>query len=153
MPVGDDTFAYRGRLPHLAKPERIYDVTFCTTQREVLTPAARDIVLRTCVAFHEVLCWLDCIIVMPDHVHVILIPYLDSSLSRVLGRMKGRSSFEVNRRFGRQGPLWQRESFDRMIRSEDKLAQKRAYIFDNPVRAGLVSRWQDYPWIWWSGGL
>jgi len=85
---------------------------------------------------------------MPDHVHLITTPYEHSSIHEVLGRIKGASVHLVNRLLGRHGNLWLRESFDRMIRSADSLQQKREYIFNNPVRAGLVQRWEDYPWLW-----
>jgi len=93
---------------------------------------------------------------MPDHAHLIVMPF-EETIETVLGRMKGGSSYFVNRLLHRAGTLWQRESFDRMVRSEENLAKKREYVLNNPVRAGLVKRWEDYPWNWtpflWSGGL
>jgi REP element-mobilizing transposase RayT len=153
MPIGNDTYAYRQRLPHLVKRDRTYDVTFCTRDREVLSPQARDVVLGACTALHEVLWWLDCVVVMPDHVHLIAMPFETTNIATVLGRAKGRSSFQINRTLGRSGPLWQRDSFDRIVRSDENLVKKREYLFNNPVRKGLVERRQDYKWIWWSGGL
>jgi hypothetical protein len=35
-----------------------------------------------------------------------------------------------------------------VLRSSESLDAKIAYILENPVRAGLVSEWQQYPWIW-----
>jgi putative transposase len=150
MPIGDDTFAYRGRLPHLAKPERMYCVDFCTQQREQLPPAARDIVLASCIYDHTKTCWMDCVTVMPDHVHLIVKPYESATVDEVLERIKGASVHFINRALSRRGTLWQRESFDRIVRAGEKLAQKREYLLNNPVRAGLVARWQDYPWTWHS---
>jgi REP element-mobilizing transposase RayT len=150
MPIGNDTYAYRQRLPHLVKPDRTYYVTFCTHNREVLSPQARDIVLRTCTALHEVLWWLDCVVVMPDHVHLIAMPFETTNIATAVGRAKGRSSFDINRAFGRSGSLWQRDMFDRIVRSDENLTKKREYIFNNPVRKELVTRWEDYKWIWWS---
>ena len=152
MPVGDDTFAYRRRLPHLSRRERTYYVTICTLQRQVLPGAARDIILRTLVAAHQRDCWLDSLTIMPDHAHMIVLPLEHISLPKLLGWMKGRSSFDVNRALNRAGGLWQTESFDRILRSDENLEKKRAYIFNNPVRAGLVENWRDYPWNWWHGG-
>ena len=148
MPVGDDTYAYRGRLPHLAKPDRTYFVTFCTQAREILMQEARDVVLQSCTYDHGALCWIDCVVVMPDHVHLIVTPYDSSTVQCVLRRIKSASAYRVNRSTGRTGPLWQRESFDRMVRSEENLQKKREYIFNNPVRAGLVSRCDEYKWCW-----
>jgi len=148
VPVRDDTEAYRGRLPHLLKSGRMYYVTFCTVRRECLSANARDVVLASCIHDHDVLCWIDCVVVMPDHVHLIVAPYEQASLSIVLKNMKSRSAIGVNRLMKRAGSLWQRESFDRIVRSTDNLERNRQYIFENPVRAGLVKRVEDYPWIW-----
>jgi putative transposase len=150
VPVGDDTYAYRRILPHLSKPDRTYYVTFCTYKREILPPPARSLVMRSCTYDHQRLAWIDCVVVMHDHVHLIASPYETTSITKILERVKGASAHRVNRLLARSGTLWQRESFDRMVRSEESLTQKRAYIFDNPVRKGLVARWEDYPWIWYS---
>jgi hypothetical protein len=66
----------------------------------------------------------------------------------VLARIKGASAFRVNQLAGRTGAVWQRESFDRIIRSDENLTKKREYIFNNPVRAGLVLRAESYRWNW-----
>jgi REP element-mobilizing transposase RayT len=87
---------------------------------------------------------------MPDHLHFIVAPLESSSLHRIIGRIKGASAYKVNRLSGRHGPLWQREAFDHMIRHDESLDEKRDYIATNPVRAGLVTRWQDYKWFWCS---
>jgi putative transposase len=150
--IGDDTYAYRQRLPHLVKPGRLYDVTFCTRRREVLPPPARNVVLAACIRLHEVLWWLDCVVVMPDHVHLLAFPF-ELAIATIVGRVKGRSSHDINQLLNRTGSWWQRDGFDRIVRSDEKLHKKRQYLFDNPVRAGLVERWEDYPWIWWSGGV
>ena len=147
--IGNDTFAYRGRLPHLSKAERAYFVTFCTVRREVLPEDARSIVLMSCIHDHDRLCWIDCAIVMPDHVHLIVTPFDDVRLWDLLRRIKSASAYRVNHGLQRSGPLWQRESFDRMLRSDENVIEKREYIFNNPVRAGIVKSWQEYSWLWY----
>jgi REP element-mobilizing transposase RayT len=92
---------------------------------------------------------MDCVVVMPDHVHLITTPYDDVALCHLLDRIKGASVHLINRLLRRSGKLWQRDSFDRILRSDESLYAKREYIFNNPVRAGLVTRWQDYRWIWY----
>jgi putative transposase len=61
--------------------------------------------------------------------------------------IKGASAHRVNRALGRTGRVWQTESFDRVLRISEKLREKVAYVLENPVRGGLVARWQDYPWL------
>jgi putative transposase len=150
MAIGNDTYAYRRRLPHLSKKGRTYYVTFCTKGRRVLPPPARTLILASCVYDHERIAWIDSVIVMPDHGHLIATPYEESSITILLERIKGATVHRVNRLLRRTGSLWQRESFDRIVRSAEYLQRKRDYLFHNPVRAGLVTRWEDYPWIWFS---
>jgi hypothetical protein len=46
------------------------------------------------------------------------------------------------------GAVWQEESFDHVLRSNESFEQKLEYIRQNPVRAGLVSRPEEYRWLW-----
>ena len=155
MPVGIDTTAHRRKLPHLTKAERMYFVTFSTIGRRLLPAAARTIALQWAIRDHGRLCWVDCATVMPDHVHLIVTPFERNDLSAILRRIKGASARFINKNLNRSGPLWLAESFDRMTRNADVLEKKRFYIFENPVRAGLVEAWHEYPWSWspyWQHG-
>ncbi|HEX6088276.1 MAG TPA: transposase [Thermoanaerobaculia bacterium] len=144
-------FAYRRRLPHYQNDFRTYFVTFRTFHWFVLPPAARDIVLR-----HVVDCplyYLYVVVVMPDHVHLIATPNPDREgfsvpLPAILRRIKGASSRRVNQLLARRGTLWQDESFDHQLRRDESLEQKCEYIRQNPVRKGLVTNPDDYPWLW-----
>jgi REP element-mobilizing transposase RayT len=64
--------------------------------------------------------------------------------------IKGASSHSVNRLLQRKGTLWQDESFDHMIRSEEDFADKLLYVQMNAVETG-VRRPEDYPWYWQEG--
>jgi len=44
------------------------------------------------------------------------------------------------------GVDWQENFFDHRIRAEEKYSEKVQYVWDNPVRAGLVGNMQDWPW-------
>ena len=74
------------------------------------------------------------------------------SLAEIMDALKGASAHMINRRLGRKGKVWQEESFDRVLRSSESLDEKIAYILNNPVRKGLVSRPEDYPWLWTATG-
>jgi hypothetical protein len=69
-------------------------------------------------------------------------------LAEITGGIKGASAQLINRELDRSGSVWQTESFDRVLRSSESLDAKVAYILDNPVRAGLVSKWDNYAWTW-----
>ena len=103
---------------------------------------------------HEVKHTLHVAVVMPDHVHLIVTPLIDeaesavSTLAEIMGAIKGTSSHAINRRLGQRGRVWQEESFDRVLRSSEKLDEKIAYVLANPVRKGLVAEARDYRWLW-----
>ena len=82
---------------------------------------------------------LGCYVVMPNHVHAVVRPLLtgDHDLEDVMQIWKGRSAREINQQLGRSGTLWQRESYDRIIRDEEHLWRVIQYIGRNPTMAGL----------------
>jgi putative transposase len=145
---------YRRKLPHLQSDYKPHFVTFCTHRRWILPEKARGIVLNSCLHDHEVKIDLHAVVVMPDHVHMILTPLIKQTafevycLGEITDGIKGASAHLVNRALGRQGKVWQTESFDRVLRSSEKLDEKIDYILNNPVRAGLVESAPDYPWLW-----
>ena len=84
-------------------------------------------------------------VVMANHVHVLLLPLVPPS--RLLKSLKGSTAREANRLLGRTGePFWQRESYDHWVRDEAEWNRIAAYIENNPVKAGLVARAEEYPW-------
>ena len=93
-------------------------------------------------------------VVMPDHVHLILTPLIKHSaqeifsLIEIMRGIKGASARAINQVMGRDGPVWQEESFDHVLRSSEGLDSKIEYVLQNPVRKGLVKGWQEYPWAW-----
>jgi putative transposase len=94
---------------------------------------------------------LGCYVVMPNHVHAILRPFVSiNPLERILQSRKRLMAQEINQLLKRSGPLWQEESFDRIIRNEEHLYRCIQYIGRNPVRANLsletCPRWVRPSW-------
>lgn len=85
-------------------------------------------------------------VVMPDHFHWLL-QLRSGSLASLMCEVKGKSALLINQAMKGKGPIWQRGYHDRAIRREDDLKPAARYIIYNPVRAGLVTRAQDYP-LW-----
>jgi len=79
---------------------------------------------------------LDAWVIMPNHLHALVAPQ-DKTLGDVMQSWKGGSAFAINRLLGRSGPLWQKEPYDHIIRSEVQWQHYRRYIADNPSKAGL----------------
>jgi ATP-dependent DNA helicase RecG len=71
------------------------------------------------------------------------------SLSKILHTIKSFTANRVNKIENASGPVWETESFDRMIRSETDLQEKFQYIARNPWDAGIAKPGEDYPWVWW----
>jgi REP element-mobilizing transposase RayT len=85
--------------------------------------------------------------VMPNHVHSVLRPMGDWSLSRILQGWKGYTAREANRLLNRTGsPFWQVESFDHCIRDQDDWQRCCQYTIMNPVAAGLCGRPEEWRW-------
>ena len=74
---------------------------------------------------------------MPDHVHLLLQPMPGVSLSRIMKGIKGVSSKRLNDLRGTRGPLWQDESWDRIVRDEEEFIEKLNYMLNNPMKSGL----------------
>lgn len=86
---------------------------------------------------------------MPDHAHLLVQGTADSSyLVAFVQNFKQRTAFHFKRESGDQ--LWQQSYFDRVLRHEEHLEDVAAYVFQNPVAAGLCDDATRYPL---SGGL
>jgi len=84
--------------------------------------------------------------VMPNHVHVTVQPVLGHQLSDVLQTWKSFTSHRINKLIKRSGILWERESFDHLIRKPDHLEYFNTYIEQNPVVAGLTVSRENWPY-------
>jgi REP element-mobilizing transposase RayT len=91
-------------------------------------------------------------VIMPNHVHVLLLPLVPPS--RLLKSLKGATAREANRILCRTGePFWQAESYDHWVRDEGEWNRIASYIEANPVRAGFVTRPEEFPWSSANGDL
>jgi REP element-mobilizing transposase RayT len=127
--VAVPTYEYRRRLPHFQKADRAVFVTFCKLTREPLSEQARNLVLQHCLYEHGRRMELHAAVIMPDHVHLLFTPLRDEDgwpvpVHRIMKAIKGTSARDVNQSLGVGGPVWQDESFDHVLRSEEKLARK-----------------------------
>lgn len=96
-------------------------------------------------------------VVMPNHVHVLFKAREGWKLPKIIQSWKsytGRRALELlaSRGIGYSGrelqhqTLWMREYWDRYIRDEEHLQTAKDYIRNNPVKARLVARPEDWPW-------
>ena len=90
---------------------------------------------------------------MPNHMHLVvtLLARCDGAyyvLHRILQSLKRHTARQANRILDRRGPFWQAESYDHVVSDADELARIVRYVINNPVKAGLVSEWESWPWTY-----
>jgi putative transposase len=84
-------------------------------------------------------------VVMANHVHVLLTPLVP--LRRITQSLKGFTAREANFLLRRtRKTFWQDESFDHWVRDAAEFARIATYIENNPVKAGLVTKPEKWPW-------
>ena len=152
---------HRRLLPHFERPWAKFAITFATRNHRKLSATARDIVLESLLRWKESRYELYAACVMPDHVHLLIEPMIEReddngesvffSLSKIIHSIKSFTANRINKIDKLNDPVWETESFDRLIRSESDLEQKFEYITRNPWDAGAVAQSEDYPWVWWPG--
>jgi REP element-mobilizing transposase RayT len=84
-------------------------------------------------------------VVMPNHAHILCSPCMRHSLAEIMHSLKSYTASEVNKMLGRRGRFWQKEYFDRYIRNARHFAKVVAYIENNPVKARLCEKAEDWP--------
>ncbi len=81
---------------------------------------------------------------MPSHLHLLIAGSDESRLIPFAQRFKQLTGYHFKARYGQ--PLWQRSFHDHVLRGEEDIAQVAEYIWNNPVRAGLVTNREEYPY-------
>jgi putative transposase len=126
-----------------------YFLTFCTLDRRALfvTHERVEIVLAQFLrsaAENDFRLVAYCI--MPDHVHLLIEAQSEASDGRrFINRAKQYSGYYFKQRFGT--PVWQRYGYEHVLRDDEATLSVARYILENPVRARLVERVEDYPFL------
>ena len=114
----------------------------CHLRRPEIAELVRDALLRFDGERYRLLEWC----VMPNHVHVLLEQRRGFPLAEVVKSWKAYTARRANEIAGRSGPFWMRDYHDRRIRDDKHRNQAAAYVRNNPVKAGLCERPEDWPW-------
>ena len=126
----------------------MYFVTACTWQRNRIL--AERSVHESLLVFAENGpahgAWLGAFVLMPDHLHAfVALDDMIISLSQWMKSLKNTVSktLKVN---GITPPHWQKGYFDHVLRTSESYSIKWDYVRENPVRAGLVGRREEWPY-------
>ena len=141
---------------HLRRLERvwidwpIYFITTCTFHRRAIL-ASREVAVILIDEWrnaHNRHGWaIGRYVIMPDHVHFFCSAELGTkALPTFMQRWKEWTSKRMMRELKLSGTVWQEEFFDHVLRSSESYSQKWDYVKENPVRAGLVKRSDEWPW-------
>jgi putative transposase len=83
---------------------------------------------------------------MPDHVHLLVEgESSESDCRRFMTSAKRYSGFHHAAEFNER--LWQRYCYEHVLREQECTLYVARYIVENPIRAGLVTRVEDYPFL------
>jgi REP element-mobilizing transposase RayT len=119
----------------------------------------------------DALCFYDkntydllCYCIMPNHVHMVIsvgrifnstnltdrneISTNNKQLFRILQSIKRYTAKRANITLNRRGAFWQHESYDHVVRDDADLSRIVECVIYNPVRAGLVQSWEEWPWTY-----
>ncbi len=107
----------------------------------IVQSGVAEILLETARIYHLQGTWhVHLLLLMPDHLHAIIGMAGDAELSESVRTFKRITTRKA-------GVKWQRNYFDHRIRHDEGLKEKSDYILQNPVRAGLVAREEDWEWV------
>jgi putative transposase len=93
---------------------------------------------------------------MPDHLHLLTNTPDGVNLIDFICHFKQLSAYRLPRQSQTARRLWQTRFYDHALRSDEGVMTAARYIFDNPVRAGIVANAADYPYsgsLVWKGVL
>jgi putative transposase len=125
-----------------------YFVTTCTDKRRSLLAniVVHDTLRRFAETGADRGAWVGAYILMPDHLHL-FVAFDDRKmlLERWMKSLKNTIS-KTLRRQGVPAARWQKTFFDHVLRSEESYEEKWHYVRENPVRAGLVQNWSEWPY-------
>jgi putative transposase len=124
---------------------RLYFTTICTVPRgldQLCHPDTAKGIFAATNHYHSLGRWhVELMLLMPDHVHALLGFPMNESMSQVVSSWKHYLSAKYH-------IAWQRDFFEHRLRNHEGHEEKTAYIRNNPVRAGLVSAPEEWPYVW-----
>jgi REP element-mobilizing transposase RayT len=145
----------RRRLPHdvplwVDPQKEIYFISANCEERgrnQLAVPEIASALLETIRHRQKLqLWWPHVFLLMPDHVHALMsFPPSDKPIKVILRKWKEWTAKQLR-------IVWQRDFFEHRLRHEESRRQKAEYILQNPVRKNLVSRPEEWPYVYFASG-
>jgi REP-associated tyrosine transposase len=140
------------RLDRIFQAFPIYFVTACAFDRRPILadPAIHQSFMDFAAAGEGHGAYIGAHVIMPDHLHLFVALEPDKRLSVSVKSLKNSLS-KTLRSLEVPSRHWQKGFFDHVLRSAESYSQKWEYVCENPVRAGLVRNWEEWPYcgeIW-----
>jgi putative transposase len=85
-------------------------------------------------------------VIMPDHAHLLITVPAVMSIEKAMQFIKGNFSIRAGRDLGFHGDIWQRGFSEVQVLNQGSFQKHREYIDNNPVKAGLAEKPDDYPY-------
>jgi putative transposase len=139
------------KIPSWVDPQKeIYFITINCEERwenQLALPDVSERLLETVRYRQEKFLWWPYLfLLMPDHLHALLsFPPSGKPLKLVVSKWKEWTAKET-------GIVWQRDFFEHRLRQDESRREKADYILQNPVRKKLVSRPEDWPYVYFDNG-
>ena len=90
---------------------------------------------------------LVCYTIMSNHVHMV-VANTCRYLFKIMHSLKRYTGYLANKLLNREGPFWQSEYYDHVIRDKDDFNYHVKYTIENPVKAKLVKNWEDWSYTY-----
>ena len=145
----------RKRLPHdiplwVDPHKEIYFITVNCLDRsrnQLALPDIAEQLFETIRHRQEKFSWWPYLfLLMPDHVHALLsFPPSNKPIKLIVRKWKEWTAKDI-------GIVWQEDFFEHRLRHEESRREKADYILNNPVRKVLVSRPEDWPYVYFGDG-
>jgi len=129
--------------PSWVKSGVCFFVTICCATRKVnrlCHPRVSRVIFESASRYQEASKWhLRLLLLMPDHLHALVVPNPDRQFARLIGDWKRYVASVA-------GVDWQKNFFDHRLRNDESWEEKAHYIRENPVRAGLIREGATWPY-------
>ena len=136
-----------GRLQHRTAPGCTYFVTTKTWQNHAVfqVPENAEILIGCLIHYRDQGSYLlHEFVVMPNHLHLILTPSDTTTLEKAMILIKGGSSHHIHQQRTKRMQIWHSGFHEQSVRDQRDYENKVAYVHQNPVRARLVDRPEDW---------